>query len=157
MKTPGLTLFLACLITLSACGGPGENATVPTAQPAGATNQTIGDHVVHFSAQNTDQLSAEIAKAYDIVRSKNRVMLNVSVVRADGGGSVPAAVSVKTVNLTGQSKTITMRKIEDQEAVYYIGVSPVANQETLIFDISVRPEGSQTTHSVRFQRQFYTN
>ena len=41
----------------------------------------IGDHVVHFSAQSTDQLPPEIARAYNIVRSKNRAMLNVSILR----------------------------------------------------------------------------
>ena len=78
-----LSMFTPCS---SACGGPGENATVPEAQPAGASNADIGDHIVHFSAQSTDQLPTDVARAYNIVRSKNRAMLNVSVlaVKADG-------------------------------------------------------------------------
>ena len=55
---------------LVACSGPGENATVPEAEPAGVSFVDIGDHVVHFSAQSTDQLPPEIARAYSIVRSK---------------------------------------------------------------------------------------
>lgn len=152
-----LPILLAMIFSVSACGGPSGSADVPAAQPAGSTNQVIGDHVVHFSAQSTDQLSAEIAAAYDIVRSKNRAMLNVSIVKADGSGGVSGDVSVKTVNLTGQSKSVTLRKVEDGSAIYYIGVTPVANQETLIFEITVQPEGTSTPHVVRFQRQFYTN
>jgi hypothetical protein len=61
------------------------------------------------------------------------------------------------VNLTGQLKNITMRKIQEQEAIYYIGETPVANHETLIFDLSITPEGSAVTSDVRFKRKFYTD
>lgn len=142
---------------LAACGGPGENAEVPTAEPAGETMKDIGDFVVHFSAQSTDQLQPEVARAYNIVRSKNRAMLNVSVLRESDNVPVPADVTVKTVNLTGQLKNVTMRRIDEQEAIYYIGETPVANRETLIFDITVQPEGADSPADVRFKRQFYTD
>ncbi|MDH3984002.1 MAG: DUF4426 domain-containing protein, partial [Gammaproteobacteria bacterium] len=69
------------LALLVACGGAGDSASVPEAQPAGATSADIGDYVVHFNAQSTDQLSPDVARAYNIVRSKNRAMLNVSIIR----------------------------------------------------------------------------
>jgi hypothetical protein len=142
---------------VTACGGPGESTDVPEAQPAGATSANIGDHVVHFSAQSTDQLPPEVARAYNIVRSKNRAMLNVSVLREADHVAVTANVAVKAVNLTGQLKNITMRQIDEQEAIYYIGEVAVANRETLIFDISVTPEGVDTATDVRFKRQFFTD
>lgn len=142
---------------MSACGGPGKSADVPDAQPAGATSVDIGEYVVHFSAQSTDQLPPEVARAYDIVRSKNRAMLNVSVLRESDNSPVPAVVTVKTVNLTGQLKNITMRQIDEQEAIYYIGEVAVANRETLVFDISITPEGVNTASDVRFKRQFFTD
>ncbi len=148
---------LSLSFILAACGGPGQDATVPEAEPAGETSKDIGDHVVHFSAQLTDQLPPEIAKAYDIVRSKNRAMLNVSVLDEATNKPVAADVSVKTVNLTGQLKNITMERIDDGDAIYYIGEVSVANRETLIFDISVAPEGVSQASDVRFKRQFYTD
>jgi len=152
------TLIALSLVGLvSACGGSGESANVPEAQPAGSTSADIGDHVVHFSAQSTDQLPPAVARAYNIVRSKNRAMLNVSVLREADNRPVSASVTVKTVNLTGQLKNITLRQIDEQEAIYYIGEVPVANRETLIFDISVTPEGVDTTSAVRFKRQFFTD
>lgn len=154
------TTGILLLTTLVACGGPGDSATVPTAEPAEATSSDIGDHVVHFSAQSTDQLPPEIARAYNIVRSKNRAMLNVSVLEEGTNLPVTAIVTVKTQNLTGQLKNVTMREIRepgDTEAIYYIGETPVANRETLIFDISVTPEGKTTSSNVRFKRQFYTD
>jgi len=153
-------ISFSLLALITACGGPGDSADVPEAQPAGSTSADIGDYVVHFSAQSTDQLTPEIARAYNIVRSKNRAMLNVSIIRKSDNRSVTGNVSVKTVNLTGQLKSVTMRKIEepgDVVAIYYIGETPVANRETLVFDISVTPEGSTQASDVRFKRQFYTD
>ncbi len=157
MKSRITIIALSLVGLLAACGGPGQSADVPEAQPAGATNADIGDYTVHFSAQSTDQLPPEVARAYNIVRSKNRAMLNVSVIRKADQAPVTAAVSVKTVNLTGQLKDVTMRQIDEQEAIYYIGETPVANRETLIFDISVQPDGADKASDVRFKRQFYTD
>jgi hypothetical protein len=150
-------LITLSFLGLAACGGPDESAEIPEAQPAGATNADIGDHIVHFSAQSTDQLPPEVARAYNIVRSKNRAMLNVSVLQESDNAPVKASVTVKTVNLTGQLKNVTMREITEQEATYYIGEIPVANRETLIFDISVQPEGVEEVSEVRFKRQFFTD
>ncbi|MGI9233273.1 MAG: DUF4426 domain-containing protein [Woeseiaceae bacterium] len=150
-------ISLSFLALVAACGGPGDSADIPQAEPAGASSAEIGDHVVHFSALSTDQLPPDIARAYNILRSKNRAMLNVSIIRKSDNVPVPAAVEVKTVNLTGQLKNVTMRRIDEQEAIYYIGETAVANRETLVFDISVMPEGETRASQVRFKREFYTD
>lgn len=157
MTTTKTTITLPLLLLLASCGGLSDDASVPEAEPASASSADIGDFVVHFSALSTDQIPPEVARAYNIVRSNNRAMLNVSVLDAESGAAVTALVVVKTVNLTGQLKTVTMRKIEEQEAIYYIGETPVANRETLIFDISVTPEGVTQASEVRFKRQFYSD
>ncbi|WP_082989824.1 DUF4426 domain-containing protein [Woeseia oceani] len=155
---PRTLLFASFLsLFLSGCGGPGDSATVPQAQPAEASSVTVNGYSVHFSAQSTDQLPTEVARQYNIVRSKNRAMLNVSIISEATGESGTGSVEVKTVNLTGQLKTVTMRKIQEQDAVYYIGEIPVANSETLVFDITITPDNSDEPIEVRFKRQFYTN
>ncbi len=154
-----LTLVFA-LALVAGCGGPGDEATVPQAEPAESTNADIGDHIVHFSAQSTDQLPPDIARIYNIVRSKNRAMLTVSIIEEASNESVTGEVSVKTQNLTGQLKNVIMREIREPgevEAIYYIGETPVANRETLIFDITVIPDGMTQSSNVRFKRQFYTD
>lgn len=156
MKSKNTAIILSLLGLLAACGGGGE-ATVPEAQPAESTYADIGNHVVHFSAQSTDQLPPEVARAYNIIRSKNRAMLNVSIIEEGSNKPVSGDVTVKTVNLTGQLKNVVMRKIQEQDAIYYIGETPVANRETLIFDISVLPEGEEQPSEVRFKRQFYSD
>lgn len=157
MRPASTTAAVSVLSLLAACGGPGPDATVPQAEPAGASSLDIGEHIVHYSAQVTAQLPVEIARLYDIVRSEDRAMLSVSVLAEETGSAVPATVSVKTVNLTGQLKTVNMRRIDEEEAIYYIGETPVANRETLIFDISVKPEGVEEPTEIRFKRQFFTD
>ena len=115
---------------------------------------------MHFSAQSTDQLPPAIAQEYSIVRSKNRAMLNVSVLRKSDNLPVTADVTVNTVNLTGQLKNVSMRMIEepgDITAIYYIGDTTVANREVLVFDISILPDGEDSVSEVRFKRQFYSD
>lgn len=150
-----VTILILSLV--SGCGSAGDDTTAPQAQRALASDEDIGDHVVHFSAQSTDHLPPEVARAYGIVRSKNRAMLTVSVLKKGTTNSVPAKVAVRTVNLAGQLKNVTMREIHEQDAIYYIGETGIANRETLIFTIDITPEGASEPSEVRFTREFYTN
>ncbi|MBT8087619.1 MAG: DUF4426 domain-containing protein [Gammaproteobacteria bacterium] len=157
MTISRILMFASALALASACGGPDESADIPDAQPAVASFEDIGDHVVHFSAQTTDELPREVAQAYQIQRSPDRAMLNVSVIRKSDSASVKATVSVKTRNLTQQLKNIDMREVNEQGAIYYIGETKVANRETLIFELAVKPDGVGRSANIRFQKQFYTD
>ncbi|MBT8092081.1 MAG: DUF4426 domain-containing protein [Gammaproteobacteria bacterium] len=157
MTITRVLVFASVVALAAACGGPGESADVPDAQPAGTTFEDIGDHVVHFSAQTTDQLPREVAQAYQIQRSPDRAMLNVSVIRKSDGAPVKATVFVKTRNLTQQLKNVEMREINEQSAVYYIGETKIANRETLIFELTIKPDGIDRSSNIRFQKQFFTD
>lgn len=157
MKPHQIMNTLSLLPLVASCGGIGENATVPLAEPASATFVDVGNHVVHFSAQLTNQLPLEVAREHNIVRSKNRTLINISVIKKSTNRPVTADIKIKTVNLTGQRKNVRMRVLREQEAIYYIGETSVANQETLIFEIDVRPQGVEETSHVRFKSQFYTD
>ncbi len=152
-----ILLALSVFGLVTACGGPGGNADVPQAQPADATFAEIGDWVVHFNAQTTDQLSPEIASAYSITRSQNRPMMTLSVLRKSDNTPVRADVSMRAVNLTGQLKNFTIQEVTDQDAIYYLGFSSstVAHLERLRFEIAVTPEGATESSDVVFSRQFY--
>lgn len=156
-----------CLIAtasalLGACGeGAGEQRSAPQAQEITRENfREFGEYVVHFNAQSTAALPPDVARAYGIQRSSGRAMLSVAVIRKQTGSigePVQAMVEVSAANLTGQLKGVRVREIREGEAIYYIGELPVANQETLIFDIGVRPEGVADPFSIRFRQQFYSD
>ena len=151
-----LVLPAFVITMLAACGGGGER-TVPEAKAAEENSAVFGDYTVYFHAISTNEVPAEIAKSVGVVRASNRALLNVSVQKTEGAESVEAEVTVDTVNLTGQSKKITMRKVQQEADIYYIGEVSVSNRETQIFDIDVTPAGSDQTFEVRTKREYYTD
>jgi len=120
----------------------------------------FGDYSIHYNAFTTDLLSADVAKAYNITRSKNRAFLNISVVKKEmgtAGKPVRARVEVTATNLSAQYKSFDMRELSDQDAIYYIAEAPIANRELLRFNLAVTPEGEQNTYTFTFQQEFFTN
>lgn len=156
-------LPLVCAALFTACeeaAPPSSLGTSGPVLPATESSQEFGDFTVHFNALSTDQLTADIASQYGIVRSQNRAMLNVSILRRseDGPGTAVAAdVDVSVSNLSGQVKNITMRPIVEGDAIYYIGEVAVTNAETLIFSLDLTPEGETESQSIRFMKQFFVD
>lgn len=149
-------LSAACLVMIPGCQQPPNEAALRGTE----TSKDFGDYVVYFSALTTDQLTAEIAQRYGIVRSKNRAMLNVNILKKkEGTIGTPVAgeVSVGANNLTGQLKNITVREIREGEAIYYIGECNITNRETLIFTIDVTPINEASSFSVRYMKQFFVD
>lgn len=158
-------ILVAAAASLFGCGNDERrgNAELAQAPPSSLeTHKDFGEYRVHFNALSTDSLAPQVAKAYGIVRSKSRAMLNVSLMRRNQSGPdqpVTGKVVVNASNLTGQLKVIALREIVEGEgeAIYYIGELPVADGETLIFDIAVTPEGETASYQIRFQKQFFTS
>jgi len=72
------------------------------------------------------------------------------------GQPVHAFTQASAINLAGQGRKIRMREIREGNAIYYIGEFRVTNEETLKFDVSVRPQGTQEQFQVKFNQDFYT-
>jgi hypothetical protein len=120
-------------------------------------SQVIGDYVVHYNALSTESLPPSVAKAYGITRSKNRGLLNISVLKKGGSFTgVEADIDVSATNLTGQLRDIELHKIQEQNAVYYISEFSVADQETLDFAIKVTTPDNQTGN-IKLRQQFFAN
>ena len=74
-------LLLVASAWLAGCGqadGVDVTNTQQGVLPATEGSKDFGDYVVFFNALNTDQLKPEIAREYEIVRSKSRAMLSVA-------------------------------------------------------------------------------
>jgi len=158
-----LITTLAAALVLTACSDEPAVQTAssgPAAEPPHASMKEFGDYYLHFNAISTDQLQPEVARAYNITRSKNRAMLNISIVKkVEGTTGQPVAGSVTATanNLTGQVKNLTLRQIQEGKAIYYIGDVAVASGETLVFNIDATPINETSQFSVRFSRQFYAD
>ncbi|MBT8142408.1 MAG: DUF4426 domain-containing protein [Gammaproteobacteria bacterium] len=157
----------ACLLFLMACGGPAPSTeTISGAPPAREVSQNKsfdnGNYVINFNIINTELLDPEISRKYDVTRSKNRALVNISVQKKNQDGSktpVTAVLNANVSNLTGQLKKPDWRKIEEAggAAIYYIGLIRIANGETLVIDMNVLPDGENDPIPVRFQQRMFTD
>ena len=122
--------------------------------------QEFGDYIVHYNALNSSLITPEVAKAYGIRRSDSRALINISVLKnAEGktATAVKAKVTASGRNLTGQTRNVDMREIDDGDgAIYYIGELSVRNMETFDFTVVVLVEGQNRPFNVKFRQQFYT-
>src|SRR5262245_32805628 len=84
----------------------------------------FGDIEVHYNALVTTELRPEVARSYNLDRSKSQGLVTIAVLKKNElGAAVPvkAALKVNTVNLTAQAVDVPMREINEQTAIYYIG------------------------------------
>ena len=151
--------WLLAAVVVAGCGqGNQPTGQAQTAAPSEPSFQEFGDFQVHYPAVRTDELTADVARAYGIERSTNRVMLNVSLLRkgADGRTTpVDGTVSATAYNLNGQLKNLTMRRITEGTSVYFIGEVGISGTEILVFDIDAAPGDQSGKYSVQFKREFF--
>jgi len=150
-------LFASVALALGGCGNSGQQTIAP-AIPSDQTFKEQGDYEVHFNALRTDQLTQDVARAYGIQRSSNRIMLTVTILRQAAPNTprkpVDGAVEVDAYNLNGQLKNLEMRRVSEGEAIYYIGEVSIGGTEILVFDIAVTPSGESLPIDVKFKREF---
>lgn len=147
MRTRTLPTLLALLAGLSLGPVLAENAT------------KIPGFTIHHNVITTDQLTPDVARSYGIQRSRNRGLLNVSVVKdVPGTTGTPVAATVKATsrNLQGVVRELSMREVKEGAAVYYLGEFPVEHQETLHFALQVRPQGETTSYAAELSQEFFT-
>lgn len=124
-----------------------------------AENSTkIPGYTIHHNALPTASLDPAIANQYKIQRSKIRGMLNVSVIKevpGTTGEPVEAIVMAKATNIRGQLISIPMRQVTEQDAIYYLGEYRIADQETLNFELQVKPQGVSRFYKAKLSQQFF--
>ncbi len=114
-----------------------------------------GDTTVYYSAMPTMLLTPEVAKQMGIIRSENRVLLNIAARRGEAGSSesVNATMIVAATNLNGQRQTVVMREVREQDAVYYLGEIRINPPETLDIEADITTSDGDVLR-VRFRQEF---
>ena len=135
-------------------------AVIFSATASAQQAQQFEDYAIHYNALNSSLISPEVAKVYGIRRSDSRALINISVLK-NAEDQLPTAVKAKVTasgrNLTGQTREIDMREIDEgDDAIYYIGEMSVRNMETFDFTVMVTPKGKSKPFTLKFRQQFYT-
>ncbi|SFB23532.1 protein of unknown function [Pseudomonas sp. NFIX10] len=102
----------------------------------GERKEVFGDITVHYNTFNSTFLTPDIAKAAELIRSKNQGVINVSVIK--NGKPLIADVSGTVKDLTSKAVPLPFRQVTEQGAIYYIAQYPVDQQETRTFEIKVK-------------------
>ena len=122
-------------------------------------SKSFGEYTVHFNAFTTDILTSAVAKSYGIPRSKNRALLNVTVLKKvmnTAGSPVSAKVTATATNLNSQLRELKVRELNEHGAIYYVAETSIDNGETLKYGLNILPAGETTAFSFEFQQQFFT-
>lgn len=118
--------------------------------------QKLGNWNVHYIAFGSTFISPKIAKAYGLVRSKYKGIINISVLNADKD-SKAEQVSVRGFgrNLVGNKVDLTFKEVIEGESVYYLAQVDYSNGETFRFEITIR-QGNRT-ETLKFVQDFYAD
>ena len=114
--------------------------------------QAFGDYEVHYSVFNPSFLRAEVAERYDVVRGRDKAVVNVSIL--DGERSVALPVTGTVKNLLGQLQPLDFREVKEGEAVYYLAMLTYQDRDTLRFEITADLPGYGAA-VVKFQQTLY--
>ena len=137
-----VTFLLAACLSLSALA----------ADPIkGERKEVFGDVTVHYNTFNSTFLTPDIAKAAELVRSKNQGVINVSVIK--DGKPLSATVTGTVKDLTSQSVPLNFKQVTEQGAIYYIAQYPVPQQETRTFEIKV--QNGDKINTINFNQELF--
>ena len=137
-----ITVLLAACLSLSALAADAIK---------GERKEVFGDVTVHYNTFNSTFLTPDIAKAAELIRSKNQGVINVSVIK--DGKPLIANVTGTVKDLTSQSVPLNFRQVTEQGAIYYIAQYPVEQQETRTFEIKV--QNGDKINTINFNQELF--
>ncbi|WP_299181221.1 DUF4426 domain-containing protein [uncultured Neptuniibacter sp.] len=116
-----------------------------------------GDYEVHYNAFNSTFIQPDVAKNIGIQRSKRKALVNVSVLKIEGDKktAVTAVVSGKATNLIQQTQEIGFSKIDEGDAIYYLGQFGFTDDQVIRLALDVQPDPNQPAFQVEFEQRFY--
>jgi hypothetical protein len=65
--------------------------------------------------------------------------------------------SGQAANLLGQAQQLEFKKIDEGNALYYIGDFRFTEDEQLKISLSVQPDPNQPAYSIEFDQRFYVD
>lgn len=144
-----LWLYLALALLLS-----------PLTSHSAEPYQDFGPYRVYYSVFDSTFVTPEVAKAYDLIRAKDKMLINVALVNTSATTDtygLAATVTGTSRNLMQQQDTLAFQEIREQNAIYYLSPLKVSNEEMLHFTLKVTPAGKDTPFVVTFAKKMYVD
>ncbi len=110
-----------------------------------------GDYRIHFTTFSSTIIPGQVAAAHNIVRAKNRIVLNISARKQDQ--PVAARIKGQVINLLNQRFELKFEEVREAEAIYYLANHLSLEQDILKFEIEVTLEDDLSV-PIRFLRRY---
>jgi hypothetical protein len=116
-----------------------------------------GNYEIHYNAFNSTFVQPDVAQTLGLQRSKRKALVNVSVLKVDGTTKTPvtALVSGTATNLIQQTQNMTFKKVDEGNAIYYLGQFGFSDQQVIRLSLKVQPNPNQPAYTVNFEQKFY--
>ncbi len=127
------------------------------AQAAGTVKS--GAYAVQYSAVNSMEIPAAVARDNGITRDGNTVVIMITLqkpTRDTPLQAIPADVTGTARTLMGDRTALTFRRVQSVGSVYSLASLPIENEQTLTFDLNVKATDGRVTVPVTFNQTFYT-
>jgi hypothetical protein len=113
----------------------------------------LGPYEVHYVVVQSTFFSEEIAHRYEIVRGRDRALLNISVLD-ETGAAITATLDGAITNLLGQVTPLVFREVAEGPAIYYLAEVKHTDRETLRFAVTITAEDG-VSRRLEFQQQMF--
>lgn len=111
---------------------------------------------IYYSAFNSSFIQPEVADSYDIVRGKNRGIVNIAVVPFDvASGGKTALIKGSVSNILQQYQQLDFFEVREGDSVYYLASFKFNDEEPLTFTIEVKPDPNKPSYTMKFQKTLY--
>lgn len=141
---------LISLILLLALGGYGSSSLAQA-----NTSYEMDNHIVYYNVFNSTIIPADVAKAYNLVRAKDRVYVNIALVNKTGGNGIAADISGVHRNLMQQKFPLEFIEIKEATATYYLAPIRFNNEEILHIDIEASSLDKTDSASFTITKKLY--
>lgn len=108
-------------------------------------------HRIHYTTFSSMIIPPDVAALHNIVRSENRIVLNISGIKDDQ--PISLGVSGDVVNLLNQQYELEFQEVTESEAIYYLASHLALEQDILRFNLLVTLDGGDTV-PIKFLRRY---
>ncbi len=117
--------------------------------------EPLGNWDVHYIVLNSTFLQPEIARQYQIQRSKYNAFVNISVLDKTTKKAQDVVVMGQAKNLLGTNKKLTFVQVKEQDSIYYLAQLPFRDRETFRFEITVQHGNDKEV--LKFKQELVTD
>ena len=136
-----MRLFVGILLAFFVCETQAEQ-----------THHWLG-YDIHYTTYPSTLILTDVAAAHGIVRSDNRLVTNITVIKQ--GKPVQLEIAGYAKNLLNQQFELEFSEITEHGAIYYLANQIISEQDAISFNISIKPVGETETYLLNFARRYY--